>query len=174
MFQWIIEYTYFHYVTGAIQKFYNDDKPFCCHFPGLPRSATRSVIAGTVFFTSRHNSWCQTNISKAHNLFNCFNMTCTWTSHADRVSNILLCVQCMSVRESSRENDKSAYIDDVIVKQHPHAMTLDDADVMSSAQPAAAVNHNRYQVVHSIWIACIVRLHHTAETIQYPQCGTSI
>jgi len=55
-----------------------------------------------------------------------------------------------------------AYIYNVIVEQHPHAMTFDNANVVSTAQPAAAMNHDRYQVIHSIWVARIVRLHQTA------------
>ena len=53
-----------------------------------------------------------------------------------------------------------AHVNDVVIKQHPHAMTLNDADVMSAAQAAAAVNHNWYQVVHSVGVARVVRLQH--------------
>ena len=51
-----------------------------------------------------------------------------------------------------------AYVNNVVVEEHPHAVTFDNADVVTAAQPAAAMNHNRYQVVHPIRVARIVRL----------------
>jgi len=59
------------------------------------------------------------------------------------------------------KNWQRAYINDVIIKENPHSMTLHNADVVATAQSATTVNHDRYQIIHSIRVACIVRLRHT-------------
>jgi len=67
------------------------------------------------------------------------------------------------MRRHIEELMNEAYIYNVIVEQHPHAMTFDNADIVPTAQSTATVNHHRYQVIHSVRVACVIRLHHTKQ-----------
>lgn len=53
------------------------------------------------------------------------------------------------------------YIDHVVVEEQPEVVTLDDADVVSSVRPTAAVDYHSHQVVHTIRIHSVVRLQPT-------------
>jgi hypothetical protein len=45
-------------------------------------------------------------------------------------------------------------------------MAFDYADVMPSIRSTTTVNHNSYQVVHPLWIICIIRLKYQDEINQ--------